>query len=98
MELVFFISIFTTFISLFLSESIFSKIEIIFRNTIFEVTHGYLMWGRRWLKMKLIEREEKKLEKKEGLEGKEILIEDRIPDGLTKEVTSWYKISQLIIS
>lgn len=50
------------------------------------MTHGYLMWGRRWLKMKLIEREEKKLEKKEALEGKENLIEDRIPDGLTKEV------------
>ena len=55
------------------------------------------MWGRRWLKMKLIEREEKKLEKKEGLEGKENLIEDRIPDGLTKEVLNWYKISQLIL-
>ena len=57
------------------------------RNLYFQVTHGYLMWGRRWLKMKLIEREEKKLEKKEGLEGKENLIEDKIPDGLTKEVS-----------
>ena len=57
-----------------------------YHNLHFQVTHGYLMWGRRWLKMKLIEREEKKLEKKEGLEGKENLIEDRIPDGLTKEV------------